>query len=462
MVIIVNSSISNKKLALFVVALGSFMMPFMGSSINVALPSIGKEFSIDAILLNWVTTAYFLASVMFLIPFGKIADIYGRKRIFAYGIVIFTIASLLTALSTSIFLLICFRFLQGIGGAMFFSTGVAIIASVSAPAERGKALGINVAIVFLGRTMGPFLGGMLTQNFGWRSIFYAIIPICLLLLALVFGKLEGEWAEASVKKFNYASSVIYSVSVLVFMYGFTVVPARSSIWLIAAGALCFIYYIWHETKVENPLVDINLFRKNTFFALSNLALLINFSATFAVVFLLSLYLQYIQMLTPQNAGLILISQSIAQGVISPIAGILSDRFAPRNIASIGMGITAVSLFLFAFLNSQTSLLYIIVVLAILGLGIGLFASPNTNAIMGAVDKEYYGVSSATLATMRQTGNLLSMALVMVIFALAIGRVEITPPYYAAFLEATTTAFIIFGIICCGGVAVSLARGKLRR
>jgi len=433
----------------------------MITSINIALPVIGKEFSIDAVLLNWVVTSYILASSMFLIPFGKLADIYGRKKIYTYGFIVFIIGSLLSALSTSATLLIFFRFFQGIGGAMIISTGLAIITSVTPLTERGKALGISVAIVYFGQSVGPFIGGVLTQQYGWRSIFYIVIPLCLIVLFLIFWKLKGEWIESKVAKFNYTSSIIYSLSFLAIMYGFSLIPERNSIWLISAGVISFLYFIWRETKVDNPLLDINLFRKNRVFAFSNLTNLINYSATYAVIFLMSLYLQYIQMLTPQNAGLVLMSKTVVQGIFSPITGSLSDRIDPHKLSSLGMGFVAVALFLFAFLNSQTSLTFIIFVLIVLGIGLGLFVPPNTNAIMSSVDTKHHGISSATLATMRQTGMLVSMAVVMLIFALLIGKVEITPQHYDSFIIATKIAFVVFGILSISGIFFSLAKGSLQ-
>lgn len=458
--VIVNSK-SNKLVALIVVLLGYFLIPFMITSINIALPVIGKEFSIDAVLLNWVVTSYILASSMFLIPFGKLADIYGRKKIYTYGFIVFIIGSLLSALSTSATLLISFRFLQGIGGAMIISTGLAIITSVTPLQERGKALGISVAIVYFGQSVGPFIGGVLTQQYGWRSIFYIVIPLCLIVLFLIFWKLKGEWVESKVAKFNYTSSIIYSLSFLAIMYGFSLIPERYSIWIILAGVISFLYFIWRETKVDNPLLDINLFRNNRVFAFSNLATLINYSATYAVIFLMSLYLQYIQMLTPQNAGLVLMSKTVVQGIFSPITGSLSDRIDPQKLSSLGMGFIAVALFLFAFLNSQTSLTFIIFVLIVLGIGLGLFVPPNTNAIMSSVDTKYHGISSATLATMRQTGMLVSMAVVMLIFALLIGKVEITAQHYDSFIIATKIAFVVFGILSVSGIFFSLAKGSLQ-
>jgi EmrB/QacA subfamily drug resistance transporter len=433
----------------------------MGSSIAIALPSIGGELAMDAILLGWVATAYLLAAAMFLVPLGRIADIYGRKRIFTYGMITYTAASLLSAISTSAAMLISFRVLQGIGGAMIFSTGVAILTSVFPPEERGRVLGINVAAVYAGLSLGPFVGGLLTQYLGWRSIFWANVPLGLLIIALIFWKLKGEWAEAKGEKFDIAGSIIYSLMLIAIMYGFTMLPELPGAGLILAGGLGIVAFVKWETKVKSPVLDVRLFRNNTVFALSNLAAFINYSATFAVSFLLSLYLQYIKGLTPQIAGLVLVAAPVVQAIFSPFAGRLSDKIEPRIVASLGMGLTVIGLIFFIFLGNTTSLWFIIAGLIILGFGFALFSSPNTNAVMSSVEKRSYGVASATLATMRQIGMMFSMGMVMLIFAIYLGRVQITPEYYAPFLSSLNTAFIIFTVLCFGGIFASLARGKVR-
>ncbi|OGN91561.1 MAG: MFS transporter [Chloroflexi bacterium RBG_13_50_10] len=451
----------NRPAALLVTTVGSFLTPFLGSSIAIALPTIGKQLSMNAVLLGWVPTAYLLAAAMFLVPLGRIADIYGRKRIFTYGVLTYAVASVLSAISTSATMLISVQVLQGIGGAMIFGTAVAIVTSVFPAEERGRALGINVAAVYIGLSLGPFLGGLLTQHFGWRSIFWVNVPLCLLIIALLFWKLKGEWAEAKGEKFDVAGSIIYSLMLIAIMYGFTLLPEIAGVALILAGAAGFVAFIRWETKVKSPVLDIGLFRNNTVFALSNVAALINYSATFAVSFLLSLYLQYIKGFNPEHAGLVLIAAPVMQAVFSPFAGRLSDKIEPRIVSSAGMGLTVVGLTFFIFLNNATNLWFIIAGLAVIGLGFAFFSSPNTNAVMSCVDKKSYGVASATLATMRQIGMMFSMGMVMVIFAIHIGRVQITPEYYLPFLKSVDMAFIIFAILCFGGIFASLARGKVR-
>jgi len=452
---------TSRRAALLVTTVGAFLTPFMGSSIAIGLPTIGDELHMDAILLGWVSTTYLLAAVMFLVPIGRIADIYGRKKIFTYGMLTYTIASLLSATSTSAAMLISFRVLQGIGGAMIFSTSVAILTSVFPPEDRGRVLGINVAAVYTGLSLGPFAGGMLTQYLGWRAIFWANVPLGLMVIALIYWKLKGEWAEARGEKFDVAGSIMYSLTLLAIMYGFTMLPDTTGIVLILVGAAGFVGFIRWEAKVESPVLDISLFRNNTVFALSNVAALINYSATFAIGFLLSLYLQYIKGLSPQNAGLVLVAAPVMQAVFSPLAGRLSDKIEPRIVASAGMGLTVIGLIFFTFLGETTSLWFIIAGLMILGLGFALFSSPNTNAVMSAVDRKCYGVASATLSTMRQIGMTFNMGMVMLIFGIYMGHVQITPEYYPAFIKSVDVAFIISAILCFGGIFASLARGRVR-
>jgi len=459
----VNSSNNavNKSTALLIATLSAFLAPFMGSSMNIALPSIGKELALDAVVLSWVATAYLLAAAMFLVPLGKIADIQGRKKIFTCGILVYTLASLLCALATSAIWLIGCRILQGIGSAMIFGTGVAILTSVFPVGERGRALGISVAATYTGLSVGPILGGFLTQHFGWRSIFLASVPLGLAIIPLVVWRLKGEWAAAKGESFDFIGSVIYSLSLVVVMYGFSQVPALPGAWLILLGVLGILAFVFWETRVGSPVLNMSLFRHNTVFAFSNLAALINYSATSAVGFLLSLYLQYVKALSPQDAGLVLVSQPVMMAIFSPLAGRLSDRIEPRVVASTGMALTTIGLLPFVFLNERTPLAFIVASLVLLGFGFALFSSPNTNAVMSSVEHRFYGVASATLGTMRLTGQMLSMGIAMLILAIYVGKVQITAAYYARFLTSLRTAIAVFAVLCFLGIFASLSRGKVR-
>jgi EmrB/QacA subfamily drug resistance transporter len=449
----------DKRSVLFVAVLASFLSPFMSSSINIALPSIGDEFAVDAIMLGWIATSFILVGAMLLVPFGRIGDIYGRKKVFTYGMIIFTLSSAFSVFATSTDVLILTRVVQGIGSAMIFGNSTAIISSVYMPGERGKALGITVGSVYLGLSMGPFLGGVLTGMFGWRSIFIATVLLGIITIFVILWKLKGEWAEASGERFDLFGAVVLGIGLLLTMYGFSIMPEILGAALVISGILSIAFFIILEMRVESPLVNINVFKNNRVFVFSNIATLINYGATFAVGFLLSLYLQYIKGLEPEVAGLVLLSQPLVMAVFSPIAGRLSDRIESRLVASAGMVITTVGLFIFIFIDENTSLEQILATLLLLGFGFSFFSSPNTNAVMNSVEKKFYGVASGTLATMRKTGQMLSMGIAMLIFSLYIGRIQITPQYYPQFLESVNVAFAIFTIACFAGIFASYARGK---
>jgi EmrB/QacA subfamily drug resistance transporter len=393
---------------------------------------------------------------MFAVPFGRLADIHGMKRIFIYGMITFTIASFLSAIAPSALFLIVFRVVQGIGAAMVFVTSVAIVTHVFPPKERGKAIGITIASVYVSLSLGPVIGGIMTQVLGWRSLFILMIPLGLLVIALTLWKLKGEWAACKGEKFDLPGSVLYSIALLLLIYGFSLLPEITGVIVTILGIIGILAFIMMELKTKSPVFEINLF-KNATFAFSNLAALISYSATFAVVFLLSLYLQYIKGLSPGNAGLILVAQPVVMAVLAPVAGRLSDKYNPRIIASIGMAITTVGLLFFVFLNANTSYEFIIAGLIILGAGFGLFSSPNTNAIMGAVERRFYGVASASVGTMRLIGQTLSMGMVLIIFALYIGNVQIAPAEYPALLVSTQVAFVVFTVLCFVGIFASLAK-----
>jgi EmrB/QacA subfamily drug resistance transporter len=416
----------------------------------------------NAVLLSWVPTSYLLAAAIFLVPFGRLSDIYGRKRIFTWGIVTFTLASLLSGVSISALMLIVFRILQGLGSAMIFATGIAILTSVFPPQERGRALGINVAAVYIGLTLGPLLGGFLTQHLTWRSVFLVNVPFGVIIILLLRWKLKAEWAAAEGEPFDFRGAFIYGLALAAVMYGISRLPAVTSLGMVFFGFLAAYAFVRWEMRVKYPVFDLTLFTRNRTFALSCLAALIHYSATFAVTFLLSLYLQYLKGLSPQQAGLVLIAQPGIMAAFSPFAGRLSDKIEPRIVASLGMAFTTLGLVPFIFLDDQSSLTFTIGSLAVLGFGFALFSSPNTNAIMSSVDRRFYGLASGSVGTMRLLGMMISMGIATVIFTLLMGRVQIMPEQFPVFLRSVHTAFILFAVLCFLGIFFSLARGTLRR
>jgi EmrB/QacA subfamily drug resistance transporter len=454
---------TRRSAVLLVTTVVSFLTPFMSSGLNIALPAIGKEFNLNVILLSWVVTSFMLTSASLLIPFGRLADILGRKKVFTLGIVIFTFGSILCAVSVSGTMLLISRGIQGIGGSATFATCIAILTSEFPIEERGKVLGINTAVVYLGLSLGPSLGGLLTQYAGWKSIFIICSAVSLLVIIATFWKLKGVATEVVKEKFDYFGSVLYSLTLVFTMLGVTLLSKNktSAIWLIISGIAIGLLFFWWENRTQKPLVNLTLFKQNRGFTFSNLAALVNYSGTWAVSFLLSLYLQYGKGFDAKTAGLIMIASPAIQAIFSPIAGRLSDRIEPRILASTGMAISALGIGLLAFINQNTSIGYIITCLIILGFGFALFSSPNTNAVMSSINRQDYGVDSAMLGTMRQVGMMLSMGITTVVFNLVIGQVEITPENSPALITSAHIIFLISTVLCISAIFASLARGNIR-
>ena len=448
-----------KRSVLLVSTFAAFLTPFLGSAINLALPAIGKDLNASAIGLGWIASSFILSSAIFLLPFGRLADIMGRKKIFTTGILFFTISTFLIIFCRSITSLIVMRIFQGISSAMIFGTSLAIITSVFQPGERGRAMGINITAVYTGLSAGPVIGGLLTQYFGWRSIFIFLVPFGIAAFILILTKIKPEWSESKGEKFDWQGSVIYGISLAAFMYGFSKLPSASGWVFLSAGIILGIVFLMFEKSNNNPVFDIKLILQNRVFAFSGIAALIHYSATSATGFFISLYLQYLHGLDARSAGMIMISQPVAMAILSPIAGRLSDKRNPGIIASIGMGLTATGLILLCFITQQTPHSLIIALLILMGIGFGLFSSPNSNAIMSSVEKKHLGVASGVVGTMRMVGQMLSMGIAMMILAIYIGRQSITPQVYPGYVAGMRTGFIIFSILCVLGIFASLARNS---
>ena len=450
---------------LIMVLINALTTPLMLSSVNVALPSIAKDLSMNAVQLSWVPMAYLMAGAMFVLIFGRLADMFGRKKIFLIGTTCAMITSIGAALSGSGELLILFRFLQGMSAAMLYATQVAIISSVFPPAKRGAAIGVMISTLYFGLAAGPFFGGILIDKFGWSACFIFQIPLVLVVLYLGMIKIQGDWDDhESVHTFSdldVKGATIYALSIAALAIGVSTLPTISSFIVFLLGVSGLWAFIKIEKVVDHPIFDLSLFSNNRIFSLSCLASFLMYTATFANVVLVSLYLQYLKEYTASTAGLIMMTQPLVMALFSPIAGKLSDRIEPRILASFGIGLTVIGLVLLATMNGNTSDVTLITALIITGAGFGLFSSPNTNAIMSAVEKPQYGIAAGTNATMRVVGQMASMIMVTLLMSLMIGPVEITPDNYSQLANVIRVSFLIAAVICLPAVYFSLMRGRMR-
>jgi len=406
--------------------------------------------------------AYLMASAMFVLIFGRIADMLGRKKIFLIGTTSVIVTSLIATLVDSGITLIAVRFLQGISAAMLYATQVAIISSIFPPAKRGYAIGLTVSAIYLGLTIGPLIGGYAVDLYGWRASFVVHLPLAMIALAIGILYVKDEWLSDVRGSFDLFGAILYMLSILVLCFGVSYLPSVLSSILIFFSLFGFIFFFLFERKHIHPIFDTTLFFTNRVFTFSCLASLIIYTATFANVVQINLYLQYLKGFSATAAGMIVMCQPITMAIFSPIAGILSDKFEPKYLSTVGMAITCCGLIMLSNLEIHSELNYLILSLVITGFGFSLFSPPNVNAIMGSVEKKFYGSATGAMATMRVIGQMFSMVLVTLIFALIIGSVDINKENYGALEDAIRIIFSISAILCIPGLYLSMARGNFIR
>lgn len=450
-----------KKYLLLISASGSLLAPFMVSSLIVAIPAIGKEFSMSAAEMSWMSTAFFLAASMFLLPCGRAADIFGVKRVFTLGIYVYFISALLAYLSPSSMTLTTARFLTGIGAAMIFGTSFAILSLSLPESERGQALGINIAGSLLGFALGFQAGGLLTYYLSWRWIFLLTLPIDLLVIALIHLKLPGECAFSKGQKLDLPGSVLIITMLFLIVAGSSALPSSRGVLSLLGGVTLFIVFIRWEMRTKSPVINPRLFIKNLPFAISNGAALTYYAGSFGVIFLFSLYLHYIGQLDARQVGLVLLVFTLIMSVLVSYAGKLSDRFSPSIITTTGILITLLGLLPLAFLDSATPLGLVLLEFLLIIVGEALFAPPIVKIILSCLPREMYGMGSSLEETMRLLGNAASMAIITVIFTIYLGESIIKTENFPGLLSSMRAIFSIFFVISTTSLILAASSRKFR-
>ncbi len=449
--------VNEQKKILFAVLITSFMGPFMANSVNVAVPTMSVDFGLSPDILTWVVTAFLIGSASVLLPFGRLADIKGRRKIYTIGLGCICITTFACALTEHFLTFVIMRFFQGLSMSMIFGTSMALLVSCVDAKKRGKIIGLSAACTYTGLSVAPFIGGFITDYLGWRMIFW-ITGIVLCVNFFLMSRVKTEWYGDKGKKFDYLGSCICIAMMISFLYGLSDWTRHEFVhYLPIVAFILLLFFIWEQKKAASPLLELSLF-KNTVFRMSNLAALIHYSATFSLSFVMSLYLQLVRGMDAVTAGSFLLIQPCMMALLSPKAGALSDKFSPRIIASVGMGIMMVGLFSFSFLSDTSSLYFIGADLAFIGIGFALFSAPNNNAIMGSVDTKFYGIASSFLAVMRLTGQATSMALVTMMLSVFTSGIS-ADGYLSALLVSFKYIFILFGTLCIFALFASLMRGS---
>jgi EmrB/QacA subfamily drug resistance transporter len=446
---------------LLAVGIGTFMSALDGSVVNTILPVIRSFFSSDVSAVEWIVVIYLLVVSSLLLTFGRLGDLYGHKRYYVSGFLIFIASSALCGLAGSVWLLVAARGLQALGAAMLFANSPAILTKSFPPQQRGRALGMQATMTYLGLTVGPSLGGWLTQAFSWRAVFYINVPVGLIAFALSIIHIEAEKPSETGKTehFDPVGAILFSAGLVALLLGLNEGPAwgwfsTGIVACLLAAVLLLTVFFWFETRVSSPILDLSLFRERLFSA-STASAILNYICLYSVIFLMPFYLIQGRGLDAAQAGLILTAQPIIMAIAAPISGSLSDRIGSRLLSTLGMAIMAVGLFLLSRLGADSSTPTILISLAVTGLGTGIFVSPNTSALMGSAPRQRQGIASGILATARNVGMVLGVGLAGAIFTSNAGPQMSGNSLYHAIQLGLTVGAAIAAI----GVIVSLVRGN---
>ena len=447
-----------KKTAAFYVvlvgSLASFMAAYTSNAVTMALPELARVFHLSNILQNWTINIYLLTMAVLNVTFGKICAKKGLKKSFFYGVLVFFIGTAGIIMSANTDMLLLFRFIQAIGSAAIFVSSVSMIVKAVPNNQRGRALGINIASVYIGLSLAPVLGGSLTYNFGWESIFAITLPVSFIVVVLTYLKIKDEWKLDANDPIDIKGSVFYGIGISAFMYGFTELHTLTGQIITAVGAIFLIIFIYYELKQKYPIFNVRLYKNHKFLS-SNIASVISYISIFSVSTIINYHFQYILGWNAQMTGLILISMPIMQAIVTPQSGKLSDLINPQKLSALGMGLATIAILILTTMEDTTSIYVIIIALMIGGVGFGLFSSPNTNTMMSSVPPNETTMASAAVATMRVIGQTLSMGILTVIFAFVMGNVTITPSVYPQLSESCHLALICSTILGFISILASL-------
>lgn len=457
------TEISKKQqyLILLATSLGVLMNPLLASMIILALPNIGTEFLVSARDLGWMSTAYILSNAICLVPGAWVVDKVGYRKSFIAGTIIVAVTCLFAVFAPNYPALLASRIVSGLGVSLLMITSLAILSRIFPKEKRGFVIGINTTMVYVGLTLGPFLGGILTETLGWKSLFLLMGPLVFFSGILLFVCMKTEFT-IPVKKFDFVGAILYAVSMFLLMYGLSTITDAGSVFLAGAGLILFAVFVWYELRNTHPLLHVRLFFENKRFARSSYAALLNYAAVYAVTYMVSLYLQSIGHLNAAEAGMIMLFQPLLQVIATPIAGKISDKVDAKYLVTAGMILTIFGLVFLSGLGlSMTNVAgYIMITQVFIGLGAALFSAPNTSTIMSSVSPAEYSMASSVVSVVRQVGMLISMAVCMAAISFFVGGTDMLgPDMYAQFVEALRVSMLISAGLAVVGVFFSWFRGQ---
>ena len=450
---------SEKKTLLIASCAASVITPMTGSMMNLSLVGIGISFNIGTFALAYINTIFLISSVIFMVPIAKIADMIGRKKVFVFGLIIYMIASFAAYFSISFVMLLVLRFIMGIGAAAMATTAMTMITDAFGPKERGSAIGYVTASVYSGLAMGPVLGGLINDAFGWRAVFFVTIPLAIVSLFAIW-KVRPEIVTKGNKRFDLAGTLLYTAGISLTIIGLINLPRFESFVSMALGVMVLLTFVRYEKQIDSPVLNVNIF-SNKLFSRSSLASFLINSANFSVVFFMALYLQTIGALSSSQAGMIMFIQPVIQTLFTAYFGKLYDRMKDKRILpTVGIMVSLIGISMMLLLTLEVNLVMVIASLIFFGLGNSVFNAPNTTATMSSVQSCDRGSASAMVAVVRQFGMLVSMGIAMGTISVVMGSLDaLNPSTYGNFVNVIHISFIISLFMCILAMFASWFRGK---
>ena len=458
------------------VAMGMLINVMDQSGINIALPEIADEFAADIPTVQWISLGYTLATSAMLMPMGRLSDMIGRKRVYLFGFFFFVVLAAVGGMSQTLGVLIAVKIVQGLASAGVQANSMALITEVFPDNQRGKAMGMYMAIIGSGAIMGPMVGGVLVSEFGWRSIFFAGIPVSILAMIsaglVLRGRTASQRAGRAGSSFDWVGAALSSGALVAFLLamtnawklGWTAAPILAGF---SASLVLLVGFILWELRTPDPMLDMSLFR-NRVFSMAIGARFASFLGGSAIFFLMPFYLIQVLGYEARHAALLLVPGAVGMAVLGPLSGRLSDRFGTRWPATLGMLSSTIAMFTLSTVDVNSPSWHIVVGMVLSGIGMGTFSSPNTSAIMGSLPREKYGVVSGFVNLTRTSANVSGVALATTLVTITMASQGFEPNLSAvseaggtgvrmAFVEGLSTALRVSGAMMALALVLTVVR-----